>query len=80
MAKEPKKIKEQTAEERLIRNSEIRNGEFVRYYGKDAEIVIPDGVTMISEDAFRGNLYLTSLTIGKNVLTISESAFRDCAN
>ena len=62
----------------LLRNSEIRNGEFVRYYGKKSEIVIPDSVATIGEGAFRDNHKLTRVSLGKNVTAIHPNAFRGC--
>ena len=45
----------------IFRYSEIRNGRFVRYFGKSTEIVIPDIVTAIAADAFRDNKKITRL-------------------
>ena len=58
----------------LLRNSEIRNGEFVRYYGKKSEIVIPDNVAIIARGAFKGNHRLTRVELGKNVTVIHPEA------
>ena len=64
----------------LLHNSEIRNGEFVRYYGKKTEIVIPDNVGIIARGAFKGNHRLTRVVLGKSVSVIHPEAFRDCTN
>ena len=53
-----KKVKNdaQKREEELLRHSEIRNGRFIRYYGKQEEIVIPEAalnapLTVNADDA-----------------------------
>ena len=69
MTKENKQMRrapKRSDETVLLRNSEIRDGEFVRYYGKENEIVIPDSVTVISEGAFRNNKRLTRVSLGRN--------------
>ena len=43
------------------------------------EAYIPDGVTKISGNAFRGCSGLTSVRIPDSVTSIGEQAFRDCA-
>ena len=79
--KEPKFLSEREQQiERLLRNSEIRNGAFIRYYGKESEIILPDDIVSIAEGAFRGNRNLISLTLGRGVEVIHEEAFRDCVN
>ena len=42
------------------------------------DLIIPDGVTAISDDAFRGYNSLTSVVIGGNVTSIGSDAFRTC--
>lgn len=43
------------------------------------DIVIPEGVTAIPAGTFRGS-DITGVTIGPNVTSIGEDAFRDCAS
>ena len=62
----------------LLRNSEIRDGEFIRYYGRAPELVIPDDIVAIGEKAFAGNRTLRRVTLGKSIGVIRESAFRGC--
>ena len=57
---------------------EIKDGILVLYRGSDAHVVIPDGVTMIGKDAFKGNTSLTSIIIPDSVMTIGENAFFNC--
>lgn len=63
-----------------------KNGVLVKYNGKGGDVVIPDGVTGISGDAFYDCKSLTSVIIPKSVTYIedgsgfSEGAFRWCSN
>jgi hypothetical protein len=41
------------------------------------EAIIPSGVTSIEDDAFHGNIYLTSVTIPDSLISIGLGAFRD---
>lgn len=53
----------------------IENGKLLRYEGNEACAVIPDGVTNIGEYAFENSVHLTSVTLPKGLVTISEGAF-----
>lgn len=50
----------------------------VKYTGSDADVVIPDTVTMIGSKAFESNTTLKSVTIPEGVQTIGDSAFKEC--
>ena len=43
--------------------------------GKPATVTIPNGVTTIGKEVFKGNSSLTSITIPNSVTTIGEYAF-----
>ena len=43
-------------------------------------VSLPEALTFIGEEAFRGNLSLTSVQIPENVTEIGEYAFADCVN
>ena len=48
-------------------------------YDKE-ELVIPEGVRCIAEDAFRGNAVLKNVTVPDSVVNIVEGAFKNCTD
>ena len=57
--------------------------EIVGFSGEDAEVLIPSGlegitVSGIGENAFRGNPFLTRMTVPDTVRSVGDSAFADC--
>ena len=59
---------------------QIENGVLVKYTGKGGDVVIPDGVTSIGNEAFYACRGLTSVTIPDGVMSIEDDAFRYCEN
>lgn len=59
---------------------EIEDGVLSAYYGDEIDVVIPDGVTEIAEEAFAFDDELTSVIIPDGVNTIGEGAFAECVN
>ena len=57
---------------------EIDNGVLRRYNGPGGDVVAPDGVTIIDDEAFRGDDSLTSITLPDGVTTIGSWAFAEC--
>ena len=60
---------------------DIRNGVLVKYkdwFGDNENVVIPNGVTIIGEEAFQFCQNLTHVTIPAGVTTIEKRAFTGC--
>ena len=56
----------------------IKNGVLTKYKGAGGDVVIPEGVTEIGEDAFLGCSSLESVSIPEGVREIGEDAFAFC--
>ena len=59
---------------------EIESDVLKKYNGNDSEIIIPDSVTTIGENAFDDCTSLKSVTIPDGVTTIGGGAFRGCTS
>lgn len=58
----------------------IENGTLVEYVGQGEAAIIPNGVTVIGQGAFRNCRNLTNITIPDSVHKIDHNAFRDCSS
>lgn len=63
-----------------VSDFEIVNGILVKYNGEGGHVVIPDSVTSIGNDAFRGCNGLLSVKIPESVSSIGNSVFWGCDN
>ena len=61
-------------------NFEMDGTVLVRYRGIEANVVIPEGVTVIGVHAFSMYSGLTSVTIPKSVIIIGDFAFAGCSS
>ena len=52
----------------------------IKYNGNGKEVVIPNNITKIGENAFKNRYNLTSITLPGSVLEIGKSAFENCNN
>ena len=57
----------------------IVSGELTAYRGSSKDVIIPDSVSTIGKEAFRG-LSITSVVIPSSVVHIKDYAFCDCIN
>lgn len=64
-------------EDELI-GANIQDGVLLGYYGTGGDIVIPNTVTKIGDEAFKGNKKVTSVTIPGSVVDIGNNAFEGC--
>lgn len=51
-----------------------------KYTGTDAEVVVPDGVNVISTSAFEGNKSIKSVVLPNTVICIDPRAFYGCSS
>ena len=58
----------------------IKNGVLKEYVGSGGDVVIPEGVTRIGGNTFKGCTNLTSIVIPKGVTRIGNYAFCGCTN
>lgn len=56
----------------------INDGVLKKYTGNDVDVVIPDGVTSIGDNAFSHCSSLENIEIPNSVTSIGNSAFGDC--
>lgn len=57
----------------------IADGVLTKYNGSGGDVVIPDTVTSIGDNAFEDCTGLTSITIPDSVTSIGDSAFHSCS-
>lgn len=58
----------------------IVDGVLTKYYGSDADILVPDGVVSIGERAFSKNRSIESIKFPGTLVEIEESAFQGCSS
>ena len=58
----------------------VKNGELLKYIGKEKDVRIPDGIKRIGSGAFWNNLNLESVSIPESVSCICGDAFVYCEN
>lgn len=75
---EARLAKEREEQERIAKLFEISGTKLVRVRLNERDVVIPEGIETIGENAFESCYYLTSLTIPKTVKSIETNAFRAC--
>ena len=59
-------------------NFRIENGVLAAYKGSSAEVPVPENVTSIGENAFKGLTHVRSVRLPEGLTRIGDGAFRDC--
>lgn len=62
----------------LLENFCISGTVLLRYWGNEARVTVPDGITIIGERAFAGNEAVGKLILPESVVEIQKEAFADC--
>ena len=52
----------------------------VKYTGKDPDVIIPDGISEIGDEAFFKNKYLETVTVPESVYLLGTKSFYSCTN
>lgn len=63
-----------------LNDFKIKNGVLIKYVGNGGEVIIPDTVTEIGQNAFDRSQKLTCIRVPSSVIKIGISAFHDCKN
>lgn len=58
----------------------VKNGELLKYLGKDTVVRVPDGITRIGTGAFWNNLHIQRVILPESVACICGDAFVYCEN
>lgn len=67
-----------TDEAETLVGANIQDGVLLGYYGLGGDIVLPNTVTKIGDDALKGNDNIVSITIPGSVKDIGNNAFKGC--
>ncbi len=59
---------------------DIADNVLIKYKGKSADVIIPDGVTKIAAKAFYNKKYLESITLPASLTSIANKAIERCDN
>jgi len=62
----------------LLENFCISGTILLRYWGNEARVTVPEGITVIGERAFAGNEAVGKLILPESVIEIQREAFADC--
>lgn len=52
----------------------------VKYSGTDSSVLVPDGITEIGNEAFKGNPLVSEIILPESIKKIGNSSFSDCIN
>jgi hypothetical protein len=54
------------------------SGELHLYTGDETNVIVPEGVTSIGENAFQGCTHIESITLPEGITSIGQWAFSNC--
>ena len=80
LTKDSKLVIFSVTESIITNNDSIRKGFFDSYSTQVKEVIIPEGITTIGENAFEGCISLESVTLPSSIKHIHRNAFADCKN
>ncbi len=62
----------------VLGNFRISGTMLLKYLGSESRVVVPEGITVIAEEAFAGNEAVDRVILPESVRRIGAEAFRDC--
>lgn len=63
----------------VLGNFQISGTLLLKYLGAESRVAVPEGITVIGEEAFAGNETIDRVILPDSLLEIGSGAFRDCA-
>lgn len=67
-----------TVHRQVLGNFRLSGTVLFKYLGDESRVVVPEGVTVIAEEAFAGNESIDRVLLPESVTEIGAGAFRDC--
>ena len=62
----------------VLGNFRISHTMLLQYLGEESRVVVPEGITMIGEEAFAGKETIDRVILPESLREIGAGAFRDC--
>lgn len=67
-----------TIHRQVLGNFRISGTILLKYLGAESRVAVPEGITIIAEEAFAGNETINRVILPESLLEIGQGAFRDC--
>ena len=64
----------------MNQNFIISGGVLVKYRGSETNVILPEGIIAIGENAFQNNIAVASVTFSNSVVMVRKNAFEGCVN
>ena len=65
-------------EKQVLGNFRISGSILLKYLGEESRVAVPEGITLIAEEAFAGNESVDRVLLPESLREIGAGAFRDC--